>query len=741
MQSDFVPKEQGEKTKTSFISYYAKFVVASFLLFCFVISSIVILKNRDIIENKIKPGEKIEGGSIKQFQTYVALLSFMEENASSISNSEAYRKSSAWGVTNSLSVEDSSAGGWGAVAPSGASQEEVSQNSDYSATNVQVEGVDEGDIMKTDGNYIYTANGNNVLLIDAIPAEEMHILAEINLSYTPLGIYVSGNKLAIYGNNYSIHALKDYEKISSKRNTNYTELEIYDISDKGNPKKEKSYSFEGNYQESRVIGDYLYMITVTSPVYLYYDEKQPVPYVLEDGEVLAPSNVPSVYYFDFPYTDQNFTSVAAVNIMNTGEDLQNSTYVLDGNQNNIYVSENNIYVTFSKYVSEEELLVEASREIIIPRLDAKDRERISEIESAKSYVLSGSEKSSKISAIFEKYYSSLDSNDRESLNEEIDASVKAKYKKISSEMQKTVIHKIGIDKGSLNYKNFGEVSGRVLNQFAMDESDGYFRIATTVDSSWTRFVENTKSYNNLYILDADMKKVGSVEDIAEGEQIYSVRFMQNRAYMVTFRRTDPLFVIDLKDPARPEILGKLKVPGYSTYLHPYDENLLIGLGKNADEDGRETGGVKLSLFDATEVENPKEIDTYILGGTGTESVALSDHKAFLFSKEKNLLVIPVVLRDVNTNSYSYEVLDLGSAVFKVDKSGFEYRNIISHKKNDSGSSYYYYFGNGRNLYIGDNLYSISSDYLKANKLEDLSEIKSIELPGSLYRYNDLMLPE
>lgn len=736
MQNNFAEGGQDEGEKKGFFASYAKFVVASFLLFFFVIISLLVLKNRDLIENTIIPGKELTEGGIKQFKTYDSLLAFMEENANSISNAEAYRKSSSGMVFENSLSSDSTSGGWtsvGSVVPEGAPQDEKStSDSDYSTTNVQVEGVDEGDTVKNDGSYIYTISGAEILIMKAVPAQDAEIVSKTSVDYNPQGLYVSGDRLVVYGRTYSIQSFEDYEKINGNRHGFYTDLIFYDISDRKNPKKEKEYTFEGDYQESRMIGDYLYMVTATTPSYIYYDEKQPVPYLLEDGRIMAPSDAPSVYYFDFPYTSQNFTSVTAVNVKNLEEELQNSTYVLDGNQNNIYVSENNIYITFSKYITENELLVEASKEIVLPRLDVKDRERVYEIENAKSYILSSAEKGYKISAIFEKYYSSLDRDGRESLNEEIDKSVKAKYEKISSEMQKTVVHKIGVEKGSLKYNTFGEVSGRVLNQFSMDETGGYFRIATTVDSSWSRFAENAKSYNNLYVLDSDMKEVGSVEDIAEGEQIYSVRFMQNRAYMVTFRRTDPLFVIGLENPREPKILGKLKVPGYSTYLHPYDDNLLIGLGKNANENGREIEGIKLSLFDATDVENPKEIDTYILGGYGSDSVALSDHKAFLFSKDRNLLVLPVVLRKVGENSsYYYDTEDYGSAVFKVDEKGFEYRSLISHMKEDNKD--YYSSGSGRNLYIGNNLYSISENYIKINKLDDLSEIKSFELSGSLNR--------
>ena len=171
----------------------------------------------------------------------------------------------------------------------------------------------------------------------------------------------------------------------------------------------------------------------------------------------------------------------------------------------------------------------------------------------------------------------------------------------------------------------------------MDEDNGYFRIATTRDRDYIYNMEDrveTSSYNNLYILDDNLQTVGSVENLAEGERIYSVRFMQDRAYIVTFKQIDPLFVIDVGNVRNPKVLGFLKIPGYSSYLHPYDDHTLIGLGKDTKENdsGRvTTAGIKLSLFDVTDPATPQELDSIVMGDSGSSSLALDDHRAFLFS--------------------------------------------------------------------------------------------------------------
>ena len=256
--------------------------------------------------------------------------------------------------------------------------------------------------------------------------------------------------------------------------------------------------------------------------------------------------------------------------------------------------------------------------------------------------------------------------------------------------------------------------------------------------TWSRFnLERQESYNNLYVLDDNLKVIGALENLAEGEKIYSVRFMQNRAYMVTFKQIDPLFVIDLSNPKNPKVLGKLKIPGYSDYLHPYDDTTLIGLGKDTGESewgGVRVKGLKLSLFDVSDVNDPKEIDVYIMGDSGSDSIALHDHKAFLFSLDKNLLSIPVSIRE-SAGSRGYGKLTFsGAAVFNVDKTGFELKGKIDHSDGGriSNQDYwrgYNYYDNTvkRSLYIDDVLYTFSNKYLKMNELDDLNLVKKLEL--------------
>ncbi|MGC9345671.1 MAG: beta-propeller domain-containing protein, partial [Candidatus Bathyarchaeales archaeon] len=263
---------------------------------------------------------------------------------------------------------------------------------------------------------------------------------------------------------------------------------------------------------------------------------------------------------------------------------------------------------------------------------------------------------------------------------------------------KTILHRIHIENGEISYGADGEVPGTVLNQFSMDEHEGYFRIATTspITSSLEESAWKLPRQNNVYVLNMDLEIVGMLENIAPGETIHSARFMGDVCYLVTFRKVDPFFVIDLSDPYSPEILGELKITGYSDYLHLYDENHVIGVGKETIS--AEAGdfswyqGVKISLFDVTDITEPKELAKYEIGNRGTDSPVLREHKAFLFDKERNLLVIPALVANIDDSKYpngvpsyiSGEIVWQGAYVFTISLTLEEkilLRGTVTHVEN------------------------------------------------------------
>lgn len=651
-----------------------------------------------IISQLIQP-QVPPGSELKKFSSYDELENFVKTNVESYGGY----------LVGAPMVESIQRTTVGEAVPSATGAE------DYSTTNIQVAGVDEADIVKNDGKYIYVVSGNNIVILDAYPAEEAKILSEIELDGSPQEIFINKDKLVVFGyGSYATPSVGIPEVgIAPRYYTSKTFINVYDVSDREDPVLTRNVSMEGNYFDSRMIGDYVYVIT-NRPVYYSHPEPIPLP-IIYDGTQVRKIAASEIYYFDVPDTSYIFTNILAINTQNDDEELSIKTFLM-GYSQNMYVSPTNIYIVYTKRVSMSHFYDRIIDEAIMPFVPLDTQNKIRNIRSSN---ISNYEKMQEIGKLFTEYVESLDPETAANLMKIVEEKMLKVQTDIAKETEKTVIHKISVNNENIEYVTNGEAPGHVLNQFSMDEYEGYFRIATTT-GGW-----RAETANHLYVLDNDLKIVGKVEDLAPGERIYSTRFIRDKGYMVTFRQIDPLFVIDLSDPNNPEVLGYLKIPGVSDYLHPYDETHIIGVGRDATEEGRMLG-MKLSLFDITDVSNPTEISKYIIGERGTTSDALYDHKAFLFDKSKNLLVIPVSVSEGGKwNAWQ------GAYVFNLDlDDGFELKGRITHANETSEEDEYYDYQSQvkRSLYIDDVLYTISIKMIKMNDLDDLDEINQIELP-------------
>lgn len=673
---------------------------------------------------------------IKKFASLEEFEAFMEERSNE-GMDFALRSESSMGM--SMSMEGDLFGVSEAAAPSGLGGGHGAK--DFSKTNVQVEGVDEADIIKTDGNRVYALVKNDVFVIDAFPATEMTILSKIAFKDRPENIYVQNNRLVVYGSDRSFRDTELYKSLD--RWTDNTFFKVFDVTDGKSPKQLRDMVFEGRATHSRMIGDYVYFVTNK---YNYRRGPGPIlPYVVQDGAFISNDCseaqncfAPDIYYFDVPYRSYTFTSVSAINVSDAKAPITGDIYMLPWRVD-LYASLNNIYLTYTKYLEEEEVVAQVMKEALWPELSEKHKDQITKIEAVENFILNSYEKASKVGMILEMHMAKVERESLEEKMKELEEKIRARFMELEDEIQQTVIHRIAIDKSSVEHAAIGEVRGRVLNQFAMDEKGQNFRIATTRDSSWNHLMdeEQNRSYNNMYVLDMDLNTVGRLENLAQDEEIYSVRFMGDRAYMVTFERIDPFFAIDLSNPTNPTVLGELKIPGFSNYLHPYDEDTIIGIGKETEineYDRVVTKGLKVALFDVSDVSNPREVVSKEFGDGGSGSIALQDHKAFLFSKEKNLLVIPATLREKTGDRSWGKLVFSGAMVFDINKEGIELRGQIDHSeggkpaKRDYWWGYSYYDNNVlRSLYLDDTLYTFSHKYLKANSLQELSEVNKLEL--------------
>jgi inhibitor of cysteine peptidase len=493
----------------------------------------------------------------------------------------------------------------------------------YSTTNIQVAGVDEADIVKTDGEYIYLASGSNVFILKAYPAEEAKILSQVTFNDTSFGgIFVSrdSNRLVVLGCKYKF---PEFGYRTSFIIDVKTFADVYDISNKSKPALLANFTMTGSYFNSRMIGDYVYFV-VSQPSYVIYDTVI-LPKIYLNGE-RKEIGATEVLYSDTSDNYFLYTTVVALNMQNATEQPTRKTIMLGGTSS-MYVSLNNIYMTF-------------------PELYGN-----------------------------------------------------------------TTIYRIRVENSTISPEAKGEVPGHELNQFSMDEYNNYFRIATT------RWVNGT-TQNNLYVLNMNLSIVGSLENIAPSETIDSARFIGNRCYLATsIVRRDPFFVIDVENATEPKILGYLKIPGFTRYLHPCDESHVIGVGRD------ENNSVKISLFDVSNVSDPVEIDMYSVGGVWSDTLVLTEHKAFLFDKSKDLLAIPVSIYYNGDKYWQWQ----GLYVFNITISeGLVLRGNITHEEYGGvfwDSNYWV----NRALYIENVLYTVSDKKIKMNSLEDLTEIKEIQL--------------
>ena len=605
-----------------------------------------------------------------------------------------------------------------------------SGGTDYSTTNVQVQNVDEPDYLKNDSKYVYIVSQNTLSIIDAYPAEDAKLVLKIALdieSQYIQNMFLNEDRLVIFYNGQSDEEIIPlFDFVPRRSYSSVTHALIVDVSDKENPTILKDYSIDGHFRDARMIGDYAYFVTNSNVDYQY----PRLPVIMEDSVRIM---TPEAFYFDNVEQFSNFNTLTAIDIF--GDTINSETFLM-GYTGSFYVSENNFYLTYQKNMPfgfYENSSRDRFFDVIVPLLPKSIQDEIKVIEDAEWE--SESAKWNAISELMQKSYNEMDKKSKEELFDKIRDALNEYDRKIQEDTRKTIIHKISIDEDKIEYVAKGTVPGRLLNQFSMDENGDRFRVATT-NEIYTQY-EGTIRSNAVYVLDEQLKIVGELEEIAPDESIFSTRFMGDRLYMVTFQQIDPFFVIDLSSDT-PKILGELKIPGFSNYLHPYDEEHVIGVGRDTKEmdNGRvQQLGIKIALFNVADVNNPKVADDVIIGDSSTQSEALHNHKAFFFDKTRNVLSIPISadiesLEDITSSKMFAPEYNRWSGfyVFDLDKTeGFVPKGTITHSDSDWR---YYGMNNARTFYIDDVLYTASQGYLKMNSFEELDEINSIKLENT-----------
>ncbi len=490
------------------------------------------------------------------------------------------------------------------------------QDSEYSETNNQVEGVHEADIVKTDGKYIYSFSNITYKVRIIKAGKEPELISEIDVKtdkFRPMSdMYLSGDKLVIIGYDY----VETYAE--------QTVAIVYDVKDAKNPEKLYELRQSGYYYSSRLIGDKLYLISNYSVFYENIDKDKPETYV------------PCVE--DIEYNGAVKADTLSINKVCSGPDYT----VICG-----------FDISSGKMVGTKSLL-------------------------GGIYTLYCSTENIIVAGI--------------------------------SENSKTSVSRYAIEDGKIEYKATGEIEGTLLNQFSIDEYKGNFRFVTTVSEGVEKREGKMVSYNieqsnSLLVLDGKLKQIGSISNIAPDERVYSVRFMGDIAYFVTFRQVDPLFSVDLSNPEKPKIIGALKIPGFSNYLYPYGDGKLFGIGQDADEETGRTNGVKLSMFDISNPAKVYESAKLVLGYNYSD--ALQSHKAILVEEDKNI---------IGFSAYANN----GSVYCVYTLKGKEFKPLAKIELNGV-------YEGVRGLYIGDEFYLVTDKFVSVYDLETFQKISTLEL--------------
>lgn len=555
-----------------------------------------------------------------------------------------------------------------------------SNTKDYSTTNIQVENVDEADIVKTDGDYIYSISEDNVIITDVKDPKQPKVVATIKSEDDdiPEDIILYKDKLVV------ISTKGNQTQRYYYNNRMNTVVKIYNITSREKPVLTKSYEMYEPYYTSRCIDNVLYVIS--SGNLRKEDDKIVVGYN-EDNMEKEMSIDKIKYLKDVKTTKQ--TLISTVDLNNETADIKLDSYLM--NISNAYVSENAIYLLNQKYNNDSKIPIK----LLFGFKGVFGLEDYYEMDSESGYY--------------------------------------------------TEIYKFDI-KENVEYKAKTKVKGKTINQYSLDEKDNHLRIAL-YDNDGSRVA----------IFDEDLKQIGISDNVAKGEKMYSSRFIGDKVYFVTYKTIDPLFVMDLSNETKPKVLGKLKIPGYSTYLHPYDENHIIGIGMetkeiiNRNSNGKvisttaKVVGMKMALFDVSNVNSPVQISSVVIGDSRTTSAILTNPKALLFSKEKSLIAIPVnnYSQDFEvTSSNNYETMinnytkyskpynAEGYFVYNINvQDGFKLKGVITHEKTNAT----YYYSNSkllRGLYIDNNLYTVSETMIKVNELDSLKAVGELKLKNT-----------
>jgi uncharacterized secreted protein with C-terminal beta-propeller domain len=591
---------------------------------------------------------------------------------------------------------------------------------EYSTTNTQEVGVDEADFVKNDGNFIYLLAGQEFLIFQAWPAEETSLLSTTALEGKPTKLYVHDDKAVVYcdlqseDEYYPEHEYYYWDYYYPPKKD--LKIFVFDIEQKEQPSLLREISINGSYLNSRRIDDAIHTAVV-------FDETMfPGVKYWPDNLDCGASQIEIIVSFELLLINNKniIENTPLEDWLPTITDLHYSSDQANPSTNTLVQNCQNYY---------EPVVSSGHGFLSIVSLDLEEMDHL-EMNSIMG-------KQGEVYASSEALYIATSYNNAPHDLWYFDTP--------DANQEATVVHKFSLDyePAATDYQASGVVRGRVLNQFSMGEHENNLRIATTSGMVW-----NPETNNSVFVLQQNesvLEVIGSITGIAPTEDIRSARFTGDKGFIVTFKKTDPLYTIDLSDPTNPQIMGELKIPGFSTYIHMMDDDHLLTIGFDADDQGSFAWfqGIQLQIFDVSNMSDPTQIHSEIIGTRGTSSEATANHLAFNYFGPKNLLALPMAICEESSGGGSYgdQMAFSGLMVWDVTiEDGFSEHGRVEHLPaiddedyvNDGCNNWWTQPNSRvkRSIIMDDYVFSISNNMMKVNHLNNLeTDILAIELPS------------
>jgi hypothetical protein len=595
-----------------------------------------------------------------------------------------------------------------------------SSANEYTTTNNQEVDVDEADFLKNDGTYIYMLANGKFRVLKAWPPTEATVLSTTAIEGDPRSMFVYEGRAVIFsslGSGYEYYDSCTYgydcELTGDGRPLKVTVLDLTDLE---NPAVVRESEFSGTFLAARRVNDFIYMVVYSDPPaipqdyrnvpielqqYTHRCDGDPLPFTREEVEAM--------------FRELHATNIAYINawVADTDTILPGLTdRVLDGGD---WKNLKSPFGDCSQYY-----LSAAGDGGSLLSLVSFDMNADKGMTASSILTRPGTIYSSSQSLYVAARYQGI-AVDEWSGGQDI--------------QEATTLHRFSLsaDGPATTYEASGLAAGRILNQFSLSEYKGYLRVATTSGSLFS----DASSALRVFSQEGDrLVEVGTVGDMGPSEDIRSVRFSGDKGYIVTFKKTDPLYVLDLSDPTDPKITGELKIPGFSTYMHFMDETHLLTIGYDADDQGSFAyfDGIALSVFDVTDPANPALMHREVIGTRGTTSEAATNHLAFTWFASRNALALPMqVCEGGGDGNFGQTMTFNGLMVYRVtQEEGFTYLGGIPHPV-PAEDEYNGYYGSGcsnwwtdshstvlRSIFMDDWVFSIAMDEIRASALSDLA---------------------